>query len=236
MKVEETYVSFTRKELYDLLSDMPMTKIAQKYHLDTFDLSRRIRENDIPIRTSGDWTRISMGKKVERSQLEGNPNASVIVRRISSESSAKSPSKKPRLKTTATPLPSTSYPFVYPRIPYPVTPPKKSESKNEIKSSITPRGENLPIKKKRKSKMENNSTTKKKTSRASLDTQIAQKKLAEYNQKQRLYEALNILPDEKKYNRITVFDLNLPVRAINCLMRSQIENLHIVLYHIISNN
>ncbi len=202
MQIEETFVRLTRKELYDFLTDMPISKFADKYNLIMSDLIQCLKKYHIPRRSSGDWTKISMGQNTEREPLDGNPGDLVRVQRDTSDPSIHHSSNK-QIKKSASVPPSRS--SAYPRYPYPAIKSYKSYSRHV-------------------STTKQNSRKKKQSN--GVDTRAAQDRLSKYNQTLPLYEILSVAPNEELYNRVTVFELNLPVRAINGLMRAKLENMH----------
>lgn len=72
-------IEFTRKELYDMLTEKPVSRIAVELEIDPRALTKEISASFIPRRSSGDWSRISLGMEVPREELSGNPDTIVFV-------------------------------------------------------------------------------------------------------------------------------------------------------------
>ena len=62
-------ISFTRKELYDLVWSKSLTALAKEYELNYTDLRKACIKNDIPIPENGYWSKIKFGKPVNKPSL-----------------------------------------------------------------------------------------------------------------------------------------------------------------------
>lgn len=60
---------FNRSELYTLVWDKPLKKIAESYRVDPTRLANMCDEYDIPRPLPGHWQKIEYGKPVERPAL-----------------------------------------------------------------------------------------------------------------------------------------------------------------------
>lgn len=68
MKTQE----ITRKELYDLVWENPMSKLAKKYNLSDNGLRKVCKRLDIPLPKNGYWKKIQYNKKVYKEKLPIN--------------------------------------------------------------------------------------------------------------------------------------------------------------------
>lgn len=57
-------VTLTRKELYDLVWDQPLSRLAKKYKISDNGLRKICKRMNIPIPAMGHWQKIQYGKKV----------------------------------------------------------------------------------------------------------------------------------------------------------------------------
>lgn len=82
-KVQEnmlfTKVELTRKELYEEIWKISAAGVAKKYGIPYAKCLAQIREAKIPIPPSGYWTKISYGKPVEQTPLQGNGDKVVTL-------------------------------------------------------------------------------------------------------------------------------------------------------------
>ena len=219
MIVKESGTEFTRKELYDLLTEMSVRKVAQEHQLDVANLTQCIEQHDIPRRTSGDWTRISMGRIVDREPLTGNPDELVFVARF-----------QPKPQVEKKPIDEYEYPVLPPE-PRSTDSSRPSHGHSKQGSvwassrpkSWTPRPLNPgtnSAKKKGKSIY---------SSSVTINTgNLSRKRLEAFDQEKSLYEILDITPTDE-YQKVTLFELQLSVRSINGLMREKLDTLHKVM-------
>jgi hypothetical protein len=68
----ETTQVVTRKELYDLVWDTPLSKLAKKYNLSDNGLRKVCKKLDIPLPKNGYWQKIQFNKKVIKEKLPLN--------------------------------------------------------------------------------------------------------------------------------------------------------------------
>lgn len=62
----------TRQELYDLVWDNPLSKLAKKYNLSDNGLRKVCKKLDIPLPKNGHWQKIQYNKKVSKEKLPLN--------------------------------------------------------------------------------------------------------------------------------------------------------------------
>lgn len=180
-------IAFSRKELYDMLTEKSVSKIADELGLNAKTLTQEIDANHIPRIFPADWTRISMGKEVERAPLKGDPDTIVFVPYPDNDSETNSSAEE----------------FTYPVMPA-SWPNKKQKSKKKAKKA-RPKTEVSPY------------------------TKNLQKKIEEYDQQIPLYQLIGVDPNEEQYRRISLLELDLSVRAMNGLVRENINTLHDIL-------
>lgn len=65
-------IELTRKELYDLVWENPMSKLAKKYSLSDNGLRKVCKKLDIPLPKNGYWQKIQYNKKVSKEKLPVN--------------------------------------------------------------------------------------------------------------------------------------------------------------------
>lgn len=65
-------IEFTRKELYDLVWENPLSKLAAKYNLSDNGLRKVCKKLDIPLPKNGHWQKIQFNKKVIKEKLPSN--------------------------------------------------------------------------------------------------------------------------------------------------------------------
>lgn len=68
--VQITVVRLTRKQLYDEIWEISATGTAKKYDIPYSQFLKQIKDANIPIPSSGYWTKISFGKPVEKAALK----------------------------------------------------------------------------------------------------------------------------------------------------------------------
>lgn len=69
--MQMTVVQLTRKQLYDEIWEISAAGTAKKYDIPYSQFLKQIKDANIPIPPSGYWTKISFGKPVEKTALEG---------------------------------------------------------------------------------------------------------------------------------------------------------------------
>jgi hypothetical protein len=62
-------VTLTRKELYDLVWQEPLSRLAKRYKISDNGLRKICKRMNIPIPAMGDWQKIQYGKKVDITKL-----------------------------------------------------------------------------------------------------------------------------------------------------------------------
>jgi hypothetical protein len=65
-------IEITRKELYDLVWENPLSKLAKKYNLSDNGLRKVCKKLDIPLPKNGHWQKIQFNKKVIKEKLPSN--------------------------------------------------------------------------------------------------------------------------------------------------------------------
>jgi hypothetical protein len=65
-------IELTRKELYDLVWENPLSKLAKKYNLSDNGLRKVCKKLDIPLPKNGYWQKIQYNKKVSKEKLPVN--------------------------------------------------------------------------------------------------------------------------------------------------------------------
>lgn len=75
-------IKFTRKELYDLVWENPLSKLARKYNLSDNGLRKVCKKLDIPLPKNGHWQKIQFNKKVikEKLPLNNTVDASITLK------------------------------------------------------------------------------------------------------------------------------------------------------------
>ena len=71
--------SIRRDALYEEIWSLSATKVAEKYDLSYARLLKACRENDIPIPPPGYYTKLSIGKPVDRAPLPDS-NIEMIIK------------------------------------------------------------------------------------------------------------------------------------------------------------
>ena len=61
----------TRQELYDLVWERPMSKVAPEFGLSGVGLAKLCRREDIPVPERGYWAKLEHGKRVKKPALKG---------------------------------------------------------------------------------------------------------------------------------------------------------------------
>ena len=65
-------IILTRQELYDLVWENPLSKLAKKYNLSDNGLRKICKKLDIPLPKNGHWQKIQYNKKVIKEKLPSN--------------------------------------------------------------------------------------------------------------------------------------------------------------------
>tara|TARA_R110001606_G_scaffold394276_2_gene565027 strand:+ start:902 stop:1978 length:1077 start_codon:yes stop_codon:yes gene_type:complete len=60
---------YTRQELYDLVWNQSLTKLATKFHIEPHRLKEICAENEIPLPTRGYWSKVRFNKKIVKPTL-----------------------------------------------------------------------------------------------------------------------------------------------------------------------
>lgn len=68
---EIVVVELTRKQLYDEIWSISVKGFSDKYDIPYSQLIKQLKEADIPTPSSGYWTKLEFGKKVEKAPLNG---------------------------------------------------------------------------------------------------------------------------------------------------------------------
>ena len=104
--------TLTRQELYDLVWENPLSKLAKKYNLSDNGLRKVCKKLDIPLPKNGYWQKIQYNKKVNREKLSVNSivensitlkfrdNSETIINGIESELNQLTKEIKSELKET----------------------------------------------------------------------------------------------------------------------------------------
>lgn len=74
-----TTVELSRKELYEEIWKISVAGVAKKYGISYAKCLAQIKKANIPIPPSGYWTKISYGKPVEQTPLQGNEDEVVTL-------------------------------------------------------------------------------------------------------------------------------------------------------------
>lgn len=79
--MEKTEV-ITREELYNLVWENPLSKLAKKYNLSDNGLRKVCKKLDIPLPKNGYWQKIQFNKKVikEKLPLNNTVEASITLK------------------------------------------------------------------------------------------------------------------------------------------------------------
>lgn len=70
-------MKLTRKELYDLVWEEPLTAISKRLEISGAELGKRCTAAKIPLPPNGYWSKLIYGKNKERTLLSGNENEEV---------------------------------------------------------------------------------------------------------------------------------------------------------------
>ena len=71
--------SIRRDALYEEIWSLSATKVAEKYDLSYARLLKACRENDIPIPPPGYYTKLSIGKPVDRAPLPDSKIEMIVI-------------------------------------------------------------------------------------------------------------------------------------------------------------
>ena len=74
-----TTIELSRKELYEEIWKISVAGVAKKYGIPYAKCLAQIKEAKIPIPPPGYWTKISYGKQVEQTPLQGNEDEVVML-------------------------------------------------------------------------------------------------------------------------------------------------------------
>lgn len=70
-------MKLTRKELYDLVWEEPLTAISKRLEISGAELGKRCAAANIPLPPNGYWSKLIYGKNIEKTILSGNENEEV---------------------------------------------------------------------------------------------------------------------------------------------------------------
>lgn len=83
---ENHFIVLNRKQLYDEIWEISASGVSKKYEVPYAEVLKRCKENDIPIPSSGYWTKLRMGKPVEQISL---PESNIIEVELSKDIASK---------------------------------------------------------------------------------------------------------------------------------------------------
>ena len=63
-------IQLTRKELYELVWSTPLTKIAEKYTINSDEIKKICKEFNVPMPPNGYWSKIKFNKALEKDKLQ----------------------------------------------------------------------------------------------------------------------------------------------------------------------
>lgn len=72
-------IELTRKELYDLVWENPLSKLAKKYNLSDNGLRKVCKKLNIPLPKNGHWQKIQFNKKVIKEKLPSNDTVDASI-------------------------------------------------------------------------------------------------------------------------------------------------------------
>lgn len=76
---DKVFIKISREVLYNEIWEISAAGTARKYNIPYAELLKLCKEVQIPIPSSGYWTKLSFGKPVERIQLPEHPEKEVIL-------------------------------------------------------------------------------------------------------------------------------------------------------------
>lgn len=214
MTVNDNGTVFTRRELYDLLTDMPANKLALKYGLDIADLMHSMEAYHIHPRTSEDWARIAAGQAVQRTPMTGDPDEVLSVAFSKPEAaSADQCSDDGKCLLFATDPPAE----------------KKSDIKYVHRAgSVWGSSRPKPVSAFRNSDSVENKKDFTHSSSVNNMGYSSKKRLDAYDQDKSLYSLLEIAPSEE-YRIVPLVEIQLSARSVTILLREGLDTLHKIL-------
>jgi len=79
--VQIPVITLTRKQLYDEVWEISVAGVSRKYDIPYAQLIKQLKAASIPIPPSGYWTKLRLGKAIEKTDFSGLPEASVALYR-----------------------------------------------------------------------------------------------------------------------------------------------------------
>lgn len=77
--IETLVVKLSRKELYDKIWEISVAGISKEYGIPYSQLMKQVKAANIPVPPSGYWTKLSFGKPVEKTPLNGSGDAVISL-------------------------------------------------------------------------------------------------------------------------------------------------------------
>lgn len=118
-------IELTRKELFDLVWDRPMTKVAADYGISDVALKKICVKHRIPVPGRGYWAKKAAGKKVERAHfravsdpaierivIHGGPERTLPAEVKQARAAAKQRERRPENRIEVLAMPETLHPRV----------------------------------------------------------------------------------------------------------------------------
>lgn len=102
--IETLVVKLSRQELYDKIWEVSVAGVSKEYGIPYSQLLKQVKAADIPVPPSGYWTKLSFGKPVEKTLLNGSGDTvvsltksvnAIIAHEIISVSAVKDTSETP---------------------------------------------------------------------------------------------------------------------------------------------
>ena len=102
--IETLVVILSRQELYDKIWEVSVAGVSKEYGIPYSQLLKQVKAADIPVPPSGYWTKLSFGKPVEKTLLNGSGDTvvsltksvnAIIAHEIISVSAVKDTSETP---------------------------------------------------------------------------------------------------------------------------------------------
>ena len=211
----QTGTQFKRKELYDLLTIMPLREVAKNYQLIITDLWRCVEKYNIPVRKPEDWTKILMGEKVYREPLTGDPDELVFVERMIPPKSATKGENEGKDRNSA--LLNQSSHEVITQQSAKTSVDRNGENSSTISGQISPR----TYSSRNGERVTRSATTLK-------SNNISVRQFGEDDRRISIYRLLEIIPDDE-YKKVKLSALKLSARPFNALKEKKIDTLHAVM-------
>ena len=77
--IETLVVKLSRQELYDKIWEISVAGVSKEYGIPYSQLLKQVKAADIPVPPSGYWTKLSFGKPVEKTLLNGSGDTVVSL-------------------------------------------------------------------------------------------------------------------------------------------------------------